>query len=459
MSSIDGKGYKLPAETVVMVEDDMACAVVYYPNEPEYRQALMGSLFYLGTWAAWQRDPLKRGRIAAANWKVANDLTLECIEMSCFDEIVNAINNLRVTVSVNCYCDYLTIEPPTIAPPSPIPGIGDVPTTYGEDDTTGLTWAEYQEYICAQAHAYVDYIKAQNEHLADLLGLGVLALGVVAALIAVVSGFGIAVLVTLGSAAVIFQALIASPGAVVFAGVSDELEAARDDIVNAIVCNNGTLRAVIEGAINETAYDLFYRWVDWERATTILRTGEYDGQLLDHLDPSETCGPCEPTFLEMVLNFEQATDLDYIQILGITYEDTIDSMRFRISQATPTSGSLNVNAEDVADYFSLDPATTVKLLSWEVGLYTLSPYTCSHNIVSFQFRTTDTPNPVTTETVTQSGINTIDVVGNVTEEAWPDANGTETVFRMNWAKGVTCDGNTTFVYLNYVKLIVEVTEP
>lgn len=294
------KGYKLPA--LVTVEEELACTIVYYPDKPEYRQALMGALLHFGTWTAWERDAAKRGRLAAKSWQAANELTMECLMANCFDEVIAAIKSLQTTVSVDCFCEAITIDPQGDPIVPIIPGIGDVPTTYGEDDTTGYTWTEYQALICSQAHAYVDYIIAQNAHLMDLLSTGIIALGILAALIAVVSGFGIAVVISLGTAAAIFQQLIASPGHSVFILVGDEIEAARDDIVDAIVCGTATLRSVMENAISPLPWDLFYQWVNWEAATQVLRTGQWEGQTLEHIDPSTDC-ECESQYFQLIYHF------------------------------------------------------------------------------------------------------------------------------------------------------------
>lgn len=324
-------GYKLPA--LVTVEEELACTIVYYPDQPEYRQALMGALLHFGTWTAWERDAAKRGRLAAKAWKTANELTMECLMANCFDDVIEAIKSLQTTVSVNCYCDHLTIDPVGEPITPPIIGIGDVPTTYGEDDTTGMTWTEYQALICSQAHAYVDYLKAQNDHLMSLLSLGILALGVVGALLAVMSGFGIAVLVSLGSAALIFQALIASPGASVFATVSGEIEAARAEIVDAIVCGTQSLRSAMEGAINSTAYDLFYQWVNWEAATQVLRTGQWEGETLEHLDASLDC-PCASQYFQLVYHFE--VDASPWTLTNTSYSATQEAIQARMDD---TGGS------------------------------------------------------------------------------------------------------------------------
>lgn len=76
---------------------DMDCILVFYPNDPTYLAALLGSITYLATWTAWERDPDKRGRIAAAAWKDANECTLD--SMSCITDLVTALTSINQTLA------------------------------------------------------------------------------------------------------------------------------------------------------------------------------------------------------------------------------------------------------------------------------------------------------------------------------------------------------------------------
>ena len=67
-------GYLLPDGEAFT--EEMACALVFYPDKKEYRQALGGSLGYLSTWLAWERDDDKRGSDAAREWKIALVMTM-----------------------------------------------------------------------------------------------------------------------------------------------------------------------------------------------------------------------------------------------------------------------------------------------------------------------------------------------------------------------------------------------
>jgi hypothetical protein len=79
MNKYDGIGYLIPDQQ----PDQLRCVRVYIPDDPLYLAALLGSITYLGTWAAWERDELHRGRLAALAWKDANERTLDELSTGC----------------------------------------------------------------------------------------------------------------------------------------------------------------------------------------------------------------------------------------------------------------------------------------------------------------------------------------------------------------------------------------
>lgn len=88
------KGYLVPDNAD---PGELNCLLVFYPDDPLYLAALLGSLTYLGTWTAWQRDPAKRGLIAAAAWKEANECTLS--SMSCISDLVTVLQEIRDAIT------------------------------------------------------------------------------------------------------------------------------------------------------------------------------------------------------------------------------------------------------------------------------------------------------------------------------------------------------------------------
>lgn len=102
--------YLLPEGDVS--EDQLACMRVWYPDRPEYRRALLGSLGFLATWVAWERDKDKRARIAASSWRVALLKTLQdladgkscdCEEKTIFDVFCEG-DMADQCVTINIYC-------------------------------------------------------------------------------------------------------------------------------------------------------------------------------------------------------------------------------------------------------------------------------------------------------------------------------------------------------------------
>lgn len=92
----DGKGYLIPDDVQPM---EMGCILVFYPEDAQnyYLRALVGSLSYLGTWVAWERDTEKRGILAAKAWKEANDCTFD--SMSCVTDLVTALTGINQTLA------------------------------------------------------------------------------------------------------------------------------------------------------------------------------------------------------------------------------------------------------------------------------------------------------------------------------------------------------------------------
>lgn len=69
-TSEDGKGYLVPTPAQPY---DSVCIKVYIPNHVLYIGAFWQAYQFFTTWLAWARDPLKRGKQAAALWRTAYD--------------------------------------------------------------------------------------------------------------------------------------------------------------------------------------------------------------------------------------------------------------------------------------------------------------------------------------------------------------------------------------------------
>ena len=280
MSESRVRSYRLPAGDVS--EGNLACTIVYYPDRTEYRQALVSSLLYLGSWLAWQRDDDKRGKDAAASWKIANDLTLECLYMGCLVELqANVAAILALLQQQAQCCDENTTTGPSSEYETEIePGVGDDPDYYGE--TAVADWEEWLEYLCYSANAWVDQLVLQAGNWEVYLNAGGSTIGLLAASIVAISFFVVGGFVSIPILMIGFAALAAGMTAALFGDAADDLEAARVDIVCTIL-QGGDVAAAVEDALSSgAAWDLFYTLIDYESAVAILYEGG-DGET--YLDP------------------------------------------------------------------------------------------------------------------------------------------------------------------------------
>lgn len=280
------KGYLLPDGDCYT--DEVECMIVFVPAKTEYRRALLGSLHYLATWIAWEKDAAKRGKDAARAWKDAFDLTMECWTMGCFVELredVSAI--LEILQNKKDCCDDSISYYPAPAPTTEIdPGTGDPPEFYGETEVED--WPDWSEHVCYNAQEYVDSLKSAGDEMANAAEYSIWYLGLVAAALALLSfsGIGLPVAFALASTT-LFGLLAATSGA--FSDSSDDIEDAREDIVCALLWGED-VSLVIKDALGDTSEEwlLFFQFVDYDSATAIIYNGGADEDYL----PSETDDSC-----------------------------------------------------------------------------------------------------------------------------------------------------------------------
>lgn len=282
----DGIGYLLPDGDAYT--EDLGCTIVFYPDKDEYRRALLGSLNYLATWVAWERDSEKRGKDAARSWKLANDETMECWQMACLDGLIADVAAIRQMIGLlNFCCDgTITYGPPTTIEPPFVPGSGDPPEYYGE--TPIEDWDEWVEYACYNADAYVDMLIATVNQFAEIAGTSAWALGFVAAGLALLSFTGIGLPISFALAAAVLFGLL-DAGANDFDGAADDLESAREDIRCAIILGE-SLSDAVETAVGSgsAAWNLLLSHVDYTSAASIIQSGGYGDEYL----PAETSTIC-----------------------------------------------------------------------------------------------------------------------------------------------------------------------
>lgn len=288
-------GYLLPDGECFT--EEMACALVFYPDKPEYRRALFGSLVYLSTWLAWERDADKRGKDAARAWKDAVDLTVECMNMACLEELIAdiaAIRNLMETKKDCCDTNisYYPIDEPTT---DIEPGVGDAPEFYGETEITD--WDDWAEHVCYNAHKYVDYLKDTSEQLQEAVSLSSIFIGLIGATLGLLAFSGLLLTVPFALAAGVVAGLVLLATSSTFQDTSDDFESAREDIVCAIL-NGASLSAAVEAALlSGTDWDLFYQFVDYDSAIAIIYEGGWGTEYL----PEETRDDCVCEVGELLL--------------------------------------------------------------------------------------------------------------------------------------------------------------
>lgn len=289
------QGYLLPDGD--LGDDEIACTVVFYPDREEYRAALQGSLAYLATWIAWEKDDDKRGKDAAANWYEAYEKTLECWRMGCLEQMQDDINLILLFLQSkkDCCDPNLTFGPPTEVGTDIDPGEGDPPDFYGE--TAVVDWDDWYEHVCFNAHAWVDELIRQAETIEVGLSAGAIAIGLVAGAIAVIAFFATGGLLSMPVLMLAASALAAGGASESFEQAVIDLENARTDIVCALLLGNDVGQAVEDALTIGSTWTLFFSLADYETATAIIYEG---GQGTEYLssEVKDDCVSCDYEQLE-----------------------------------------------------------------------------------------------------------------------------------------------------------------
>lgn len=284
-------GYPLPAG--VLGNDEIVCQLVYLPDRAEYWQALYSAIGYFATWKAWHRGDDKRGKDAASDWRTALELTTECWRMTCLSDITDRMDIMIDLLGNQPGCCGATTIGPIITVVTNIePGVGDDPTEWGETEVED--WAEWNEYICYHAHRYVDSLIESAKVLDFAVSLGNYTIEVLRLMHAGLNYIWEGTPVGLGRVMEIYQGFIDGVDLVSeFDGLADKFEAARQDIVCAIV-QGGSLSDEVEDAIdNNIVWLLFYVFTDYGGLQAIIYEGTIDGT--EYLAPvkrddCDTCG-------------------------------------------------------------------------------------------------------------------------------------------------------------------------
>lgn len=163
--------YLLPSDPDI---SELDCVLVYFPNAPEYRQALFGQLAELSD--VWNWEGTREAQaLARASWLAAELETLN--NMSCFDDVLAELQAINAKLPWCCDTSPPTIEiDPVEGPggiliwpvpgPAPLPipdndtgeGTGEYPITPGTDPDDGGTVSavEWEQYLCGAANFLID---------------------------------------------------------------------------------------------------------------------------------------------------------------------------------------------------------------------------------------------------------------------------------------------------------------
>lgn len=282
-------GYPLPSGE--LGSDEIVCQLVFLPDRDEYWQALLGAISYMSTWTAWERDSGKRGKDAAANWREAFELTIGCWRMSCLEQLQQDVSDILALMrnTDSCCGDIITYGDSTTYITIIIPGDGDPPEYYGETEVED--WDEWNQYLCHNSNLWIDELINAAETVAAALSTGGMSIGLLAAILAAIAFFVVGGVLALPILMLILFGLGTGTSAVIFSDAATDIEDARDDINCAIITGRSVSAAVEEALSSGTAWDLLFKFIDYDSAVAILyEGGDGDETYLEaELDDSCDC--------------------------------------------------------------------------------------------------------------------------------------------------------------------------
>lgn len=254
-------GYPLPDGE--LGSDDIVCQLVYLPDRPEYWQAFLGALSYMTTWKAWERDSDKRGKDAAANWRAAFELTMECWRMTCLEQLQDDVAEILAIMQLgNPCCDEMDITDGDQYTDRVEDGVGDVPQNiidagYAED---AADWDGFDDYKCMIVHVVADQLSARLNELNELTNeYGAVAgsAAAVFAILAVIFGTGglaivFGIVAGVGAVSLLYEALM---GFELLGGLADKVDTNHEELACAMYYTDGDEGAL--AALNDKIDVLF----------------------------------------------------------------------------------------------------------------------------------------------------------------------------------------------------------
>ena len=295
-------GYLLPAGEAYT--DDFACQLIFIPRKDEYYRAMLGALFYMSTWTAWQRDSDKRGKDAAQAWREANELTMECWRMTCLEDITERMDIIiNLLSNQQACCESWTVGPVITVITNITPGVGPDPTEWGE--TAVADWEEWLEYVCYHAHLYVDTLINSAKALDLAVELGSYTIEFFSAILATMKFMTLGHPVGISDVMEIYDDFRDAVDLIgEFDGLADRFEAARDDIVCAILQGSSLSDAIETAVDNNLIWLLFYVWTDYTSVQALIYEGTVDGS--EYLPPVKR----DDCLCEELTDFHYTWDVD-----------------------------------------------------------------------------------------------------------------------------------------------------
>jgi hypothetical protein len=310
-------GYKLP-ENVAAVSG-LQWLLVAIPDDAAYRTAALGAYGDLAAVHKWGLEGIVADSyVARQQWLDAILATMELLEMD-FPQLL--LDKLDTLIAAQCPCGDLYVGP-TVQVPNP-DGIdyesGPVPDTWGEAEEPA-DLGELQDLICGAAHDYVDWLVSSANQLDSLVELGVLSAAIVASIWGALNTMGISLLVEIGLAAEIFEAITSNYVTDLFSDAASAIESARDDIICAMLTGDGAnVKSAIEANVSNAAYLALYFWLDYQSSVNAALTGTNGSG--EYLTPrlGEDC-PCD--YYEDAADFPALAGWSYYRVPVPSLEKT-----------------------------------------------------------------------------------------------------------------------------------------
>ena len=323
MTQKNPPGYPLPSG--VLGNDEIVCQLVFLPNRPEYWQAFLGAIGYMATWVAWERDAGKRGKDAASNWREANELTMECWRMACLEDLQDNVAAILALLGMkkDCCDDNIVYFDAPIPTTEIVPDVGTEPDYYGETAVTD--WDDWKEHVCYNANIYVDNLKSISDEINSVVTSAIVNIGIVAAALVLAAFVGLVFPVAYAEAAALVAGLLAGATILTFADTADDIETARSSIVCALIEGRSLSDAVEDALSSDTAWDVFFQFIDYDKATSVIYEGGYDGQYLS----AETLATCDCT-------------CDHLRLIPVDAPNTIvyqHSLGAQVTMTVATAGA------------------------------------------------------------------------------------------------------------------------